>query len=587
MNIIKKREGKNKKTTAQQYRTQKLSTKARYTGTPKNSISSQPVDVDHDTVVCVERLADDGRGIAIVQGKTVFVQGALVGEDVTVAVNKRAPKYIDARVHKVIKASPLRQTPPCPVFSRCGGCSVQYMPAAEQVAFKQHAVLSQLSRWSTITPDTLLPVLTDTEYGYRQRVRLAVDYTKAGELLLGFREADSHAIVNIDTCMVLSPNLQTVIPPLRQWLSQIKANLVSHIELVNTTEVVVANDGKQDQKGDKITGGSVGVIVRHTRPLTNADRQQLQHVLSAGQTAKITVNLWFQREKQGVLEDSNGAEVDPRLEYVLTLNAPIVDTLIADTSIVTPSQPNPIEASLSFRFHPQDFIQSNPFINQQMVQQTIALLAPKSHETVMDLYCGIGNFSLPLALHAKHVLAVEGVENMVVRASDNAQRNHIENITFITQDLSQPTLLRASVKAHRQQQGAGLSANSTTKKSGKKSVIDALLLDPPRGGAKAVCENIGELSPQRIVYVSCDSSTFTRDAGLLVDNGYRLSTLGIMDMFPQTSHVEIMALFTLESVVAGIADPSLKRSNKAHSSRTALTRSSQSATKPKRVRKLG
>ncbi|EGG95114.1 RNA methyltransferase, TrmA family [gamma proteobacterium IMCC1989] len=493
------------------------------------------------------------------------MQGALVGEEVTVAIKKRMPKYIDARVHQIIKPSALRQTPPCPVFSRCGGCSVQYMSAEEQVAFKQDAVLSQLSRWSQITPDTLLPVLTDTEYGYRQRVRLAVDYTKTGELLLGFREVDSRAIVNIDSCMVLNPNLQKLIHPLRQWLSYIKAHVVSHVELVNTTHSAAPASGDGTE--------AVGIVVRHTRLLASADRLQLQQCMSTFKKAGLTVNLWFQSQKKGVLEDSNNIEVDPRLEYVLPLASPLL-----------------------FRFHPQDFIQSNPSINQKMVEQAIALLAPQSHEIVMDLYCGIGNFSLPLALHAKHVLAVEGVEAMTIRAADNAHCNGINNVTFITQDLSQPKLLRASVSAYCQKQDAFQSAaqpitqsitstaqvDSSTKKPAKQGVIDALLLDPPRAGAKTICENIAELLPQRIVYVSCDSSTFARDAGLLVDNGYRLSTLGIMDMFPQTSHVEIMASFIVDSATA---DPSLKR--RKASSRSSQSVTKQSVTKPKRVLKLG
>jgi 23S rRNA (uracil1939-C5)-methyltransferase len=346
---------------------------------------------------------------------------------------------------------------------------------------------------------------------------------------------------------------------------------VSHIELVSTTNHVGENVARE-------AGGAVSIVIRHPRPLVSADRQQLQQVLSTVGSDELTVNLWFQSQKGGVLADSSCVDVNPRLEYILLLDDMIEPSIL------------PITPSLSFRFHPQDFIQSNPFINQQMVKQAIALLAPKSHETVMDLYCGIGNFSLPLALHAKHVLAVEGVDDMVARASENAQYNQIENITFIAQDLSQPGLLRASVNAYRQKQPVEISSSSAvqvkqnSKQTVKKGVIDALLLDPPRGGAKIVCENISELSPQRIVYVSCDSSTFARDAGLLADNGYRLSTLGVMDMFPQTSHVEIMALFVADSVVT---DPSAKRTKKTHSSRSALARSSQSVIKPKRALKLG
>jgi 23S rRNA (uracil1939-C5)-methyltransferase len=205
-----------------------------------------------------------------------------------------------------------------------------------------------------------------------------------------------------------------------------------------------------------------------------------------------------------------------------------------------------------------------------MILQAIELLAPQSDEVILDLFCGIGNFSLPLALRAKHVIGIEGIDTMVARAAENAKHNQISNASFMTKDLSAigswATLLRT---------GVGSDVRSTNTHSASSDftatqlTIDALLLDPPRAGAKTVCEKINELSPQRIVYVSCDSSTFSRDAGILVNSGYRLAQLGVMDMFPQTSHVEIMALFTV--------DPSFKKGKISRNTHQKTTRSTSSA----------
>ncbi len=451
-----------------------------------SSLYAKPVETKEPISLHIERLADDGRGIAVEHGKTIFVTGALDGETVLTTMTKRSHKFNEGRVKSITHASPDRIVPPCAVFSRCGGCSVQYMPSEKQLAFKQTAVLSQLSRWANISPQQLVPTISVKEYGYRQRVRLAVDYAKDGELFLGFREEASHRLVNITACVVLEPALQAALPILREWLGSIKAQLVSHIELVNTETTIT-------------------VVVRHTRALPETNRHPLATLFVQ---ASITAEVYFQGAKNAVLENVAGETVDPRMEYALVLQQP-----------------------LALRFHPQDFIQSNLEVNQAMVAQALDLLAPQPTEHIVDLFCGIGNFSLAIAQQAKHVTGIEGIDAMVGRARDNAQYNQLDNLTFLVQDLSDASF-DASVITNNVRFSAPLS-------------VDGLVLDPPRSGAKEICQNIRKLLPKRIVYVSCDSSTFARDAKILVENGYVLSHLGLMDMFPQTSHIELMALFVL------------------------------------------
>ena len=447
----------------------------------------------------IDRLADDGRGIGYDQGKTIFVDGALAGEQVKTMITKRASKFNEGRVYELLSHSTDRVMPPCPVFSRCGGCNLQHLDAKQQLAFKESSVSSQLQRWAGISPQNQLPAIQVSAYGYRQRVRLAVDYDKTGDLFLGFRESASHRLVNITECAVLEPSLEALLAPLRKWLSAIKAKVVSHMELV-CAELVNT------------------VVVRYVRPLDINARQQLATLLpdvdvyfQGGKQAGLDSSSSYKGTIKGVLENASGESQMPRLSYTLQLEKPI-----------------------SLLFHPQDFIQSNLAVNQLMVKQAIELLSPQPHEHIVDLFCGIGNFSLAIAQKAKFVTAIEGVPEMVERARSNAERNHLENLTFLASDLSNPQF-RGKIITH----------NPALKEP---LGVDSLLLDPPRSGAKAICEKIDELLPKRIVYVSCNSSTFARDAKILVDKGYTLLTLGVMDMFPQTAHIEIMALFTLTLV---------------------------------------
>jgi len=241
---------------------------------------------DSNTIILdIERLADDGRGIGFYQGKTVFVAAALVGETVAVRLLKQTNKYSEACVTQLIQPSSHRIQAKCEYFDRCGGCTLQHMPADQQVSFKQEAVLSQLSRWAKIEPQEILPALSSHAYEYRQRVRLAVNYTKRGEVQLGFREADSHQIVNVSHCSVLKPSLQSTFDVIRLWIESIKPNNVSHVELVDPVE-------------------RIGIVVRHTRKLPVIDRQALISALLARTVKSSSVcefSLWFKGEKLGAL----------------------------------------------------------------------------------------------------------------------------------------------------------------------------------------------------------------------------------------------------------------------------------------------
>lgn len=430
-------------------------------------------------------LSDDGRGLADVDGKKIFVKGALPGETVDAFISQSHRRYSEAKVKTIHKPSQDRQQPLCPVFKHCGGCSVQYMPHEQQLTFKQQAVLSQLSRWAGLAPDTLLPPISQSSYHYRQRIRLSVDYARNDDLFMGFREEGSRRLVNIEHCAVLAESLDVLLPLLRQWLLELPPRRVSHIELVGTPT-------------------HSGVLVRHVRPLSLEQRQSLSKLLARQQDSQHPdITLWFQGGKKArdsmedlALESVDGDTVDPRLHYAL--------------------------GDLSLSFHPQDFIQANARVNQSMVRQAMTLMAPQPHEHIVDLFCGMGNFSLPLATLAQRVTAVEGVASMVERGQANAYVNQINNLQFLARDLADEAAV------------GELTALGE---------IDGLLLDPPRSGAKIISQQIMKLNPKRIVYVSCDSATFARDAGILAGQGYRLVQLGVIDMFPQTPHIEVMGKF--------------------------------------------
>lgn len=417
----------------------------------------------------VERLANDGRGIAFVDGRTWFVDGALPGEEVDARVMGARSQIVEARSERVLAASAQRRMEPCPHARVCGGCNLQHLSAADQLALKQRSLAEQLSRLAGIEPQVWAPPLSGPEFGYRRRARLAVRWdNKARRLDVGFRAGASQDIVSIRECHVLVQPLQALLPALLSVLHELdKPQAVGHVEL--------------------FSGTADAVLVRHTAALAEADLQRLTTFAQAQ-----GVQLWLQGE--GPPQPLDAA-------YALGYRLPAWD--------------------LELAWRPGDFIQVNAPVNEAMVAQALDWLAPEAGERVLDLFCGLGNFALPLARQGAQVVAVEGVDEMVERARTNAARNGLVNAHFHQADLSKPL-------AEAQWAEGGFAA---------------VLLDPPRDGALELVRQMATLGARRVVYVSCNPATLARDAAELVRQGYELKRAGVLDMFPQTAHVEAMALF--------------------------------------------
>lgn len=417
----------------------------------------------------IERLAGDGRGIAFHEGRTWFVSGALAGEAVEARVLNARGKVVEARLERVLQASPERREAPCRHYSRCGGCTLQHLPHEAQLALKQRTLAEQLQRVAGVQPDAWAPPLSGPAFGYRRRARVAVRWdVKARELHVGFRAEASQDIIAIDDCPVLVQPLQSILRHLPTVLRSLeKPQALGHVEL--------------------FSGSAEALLVRHVAPLPAQDLARLQAFCE-----QANAQLWLQGEGEP-------APVEPA--------APLGFALA------------PWQLELAWR--PGDFVQVNAQVNTAMIEQALAWLAPQADERVLDLFCGLGNFALPLARLAREVVAVEGVQAMVDRAAANARNNNVHNARFFQTDLSQPLA------------GTGWAAEG----------FSAVLLDPPRDGAYEVVQGIARLKASRLVYVSCNPATLARDAQVLAGQGYRLTRAGILDMFPQTAHVEAMALF--------------------------------------------
>ena len=433
----------------------------------------------------IERWSHDGRGLTNLDGKTLFIQGALPGERVSVRLVAEHSRFIEARVDQIIEASIDRTEPPCVHYHECGGCQLQHVKPDAQIALKQDAVVQQLQHWGKVAPKRILSPIGVADTGYRNRARLGVWYENDGSVSLGFRQQQSKTIAAIQSCLVLAPELNALIKPLQTWLESHSLKVVTHIELIRG-------------------GNESAVILRHIKKLSEQDLHQLKQFAQQYQCA-----VWLEPNGNIGLTDVDGNACNPRLNYLV--------------------------GELQLSFHPQDFTQVNPRVNEQMVARALALLNLQPHERILDLFCGIGNFTLPLARVCREVIGIEAIESMVLRGRENAERLGISNAKFIAANLADMT--------HTQWQRLA---------GGKEHEIAAILLDPPRDGAKEVVTTIKQwvetkqLSPRRIVYVSCNPATLARDAAILAEAGYQLDAAGVLDMFPHTSHVESMALFLLK-----------------------------------------
>jgi 23S rRNA (uracil1939-C5)-methyltransferase len=419
-------------------------------------------------------LAHDGRGVARVDGKAVFIDGALPGERVRFRVIKRRRQMDEAGLVDVLIASPDRVVPRCAHFGVCGGCTLQHLSAAAQLAAKERQLLENLQRIGTVQPTQVLPPLRGPDWAYRRRARLGIKYVhKKGRVLAGFREREKPYIADIKRCEVLLAPLAT----LPEELAALTETLAIR-EKIPQVEVAA---------GDHATA-----LVFRVLQAPGAD--DLEKISAFGAARGLQIFL-----QTGGLETVRAVRPDyAPLNYAVDGGSVVIE------------------------FGPVDFIQVNRDINASMVDAAIALLRPEASDAVLDLFCGLGNFTLPMARRARQVLGVEGDALLVSKALANAARNGIDNARFAVQNLFEP-------------KSFGLWADER---------YDLVLLDPPRAGAAELLTRMRHWRPRRVVYISCHPGSLARDAGILVaEHGFTLSAVGVMDMFPHTTHVESIAVF--------------------------------------------
>lgn len=424
----------------------------------------------------VETLGHDGRGIARQEGKVQFVDGALPGETVMAKVVGSRSKFDELRTVEVLEEAPDRVVPPCDYADLCGGCSLQHMTADAQIRFKEDTLREHFAHFGGIEPEEwVVPMRSADVLGYRRKARMGVRYVQAREsVLVGFREKRNSFLTDIDRCVVMDPRIGERITPLRELLHSLDA-----FSRIPQVEVACGDD-------------AAAMVFRNMDALSDPDRAAL---MAFGQAHEL--HIYLQPKGPDTVHRIWPEGGEERLSYRLD------------------------EFDLTMKFHPMDFTQVNAGINSTMVHRAVEWLDIQPDERVLDLFCGLGNFTLPLARKAGRVVGVEGDDAMVVRGRENAELNGLDNVSFHGADLqgdftSQPWALEG---------------------------FDKILIDPPRSGAQEVCEYLTAFGAKRIVYVSCNPATLARDAGVLVRNGYRLVRAGVMDMFPHTTHVESIAMF--------------------------------------------
>jgi len=424
----------------------------------------------------IASVTHDGRGIADTSGKKVFVAGALAGEQVRYMRRKFRRKFDEAELLEIIEASPDRIEARCEAFGRCGGCALQHVSVDQQRAIKFQTLRDNLERIGNVEPERWLDALTGPDWNYRRRARLAVkDVTAKGRVLVGFRERHAPFITDMHRCEVLAQPLDGLIDALSELIGELSISA-----RLPQIEVAVAEN-------------AVALVFRVLDPPNEEDCSALRRFAD-----RHDVRVYLQPGGLDSIEILHPPKAPEPLRYTLP------------------------DFDVHIEFEPVDFVQVNSDINRCMVAAAIELLAPEAQDRVLDLYCGIGNFSLPLARRAAAVLGIEGDSNLVRRAASNAADNGLGHAQFRCADL----------------------AAIDGSESWLREPWDRLLLDPARSGAAEVVQHIDKIGPRRIVYVSCHPGTLARDAGVLVnDAGYRLEAAGIIDMFPHTAHVESIAVF--------------------------------------------
>ncbi|MEN8214076.1 MAG: 23S rRNA (uracil(1939)-C(5))-methyltransferase RlmD [Pseudomonadota bacterium] len=424
----------------------------------------------------IESLSHDGRGVAHIDGKTTFIHGALPGEKVSFIYSRTQRHHDEGVVDAVLEPSPQRVEPGCENFSLCGGCSLQHLGAEFQIAYKQQALLDAFQHIAGLEAGVVMPPLVSEPWGYRRKARLGVKYVaKKGKVLIGFRERGSSFVAEMQRCPVLHPAIGEKLGALAEVVESLSVrDKIPQIEVAMGDETVI-------------------LIFRLLAPLTAEDAEKLGSYCS-----EQPWNCYIQEGGPLTVRPLDGNSVT--LSYHLP------------------------EQQLQFDFLPTDFTQVNTAVNRRMISQAMQWLAPRPGERILDLFCGLGNFTLPLAQLCDSATGVEGDAALVERAQQNANKNNIGNVDFHVANLYDEVAGRSWMKHH----------------------YDAALIDPPRSGAQEMMPLLSRLGTGRILYVSCYPGTLARDAALLTEQGYQLVQAGVMDMFPHTAHVESMALFELK-----------------------------------------
>ena len=425
----------------------------------------------------IESLDQEGRGVTHVEGKAIFIEGALPGEKVTYSSYRKKPSYEFARIEHILRESPNRVQPKCPHYGMCGGCAMQHADVSTQVAAKQRMLEDNLWHIAKVKPESMLPPIVGPAWGYRHKARLRARYVPMkGRVLVGFNEKHSSYVADMQQCLVLPPHVSALIVPMQELLAKLSIR-----DSMPQVEVAV---------GEKVTV----LVLRILQPVEPQDEPLMREFAD-----RHGVQLWLQSKGPDTAAPFHPLDA-PHLSYTLP------------------------EYDLEYPFWPTEFTQVNPAINRVMIRRAMALLDPKPGERIADFFCGLGNFTLPIARMGATVLGMEGSAALVRRARESAERNGLEHATeFREADLFEKTSDSLKALGH----------------------FDKWLIDPPRDGALELIKAIeDDTAPRRIVYVSCNPSTLARDAGLLAQvKGYRMLAAGVINMFPHTAHVESIALF--------------------------------------------
>ena len=422
----------------------------------------------------IDDLSHDGRGVATWGEKKVFVHGALPGERVMARLTDRKRSYDEGETLEVLEASPDRIEPRCPHFGQCGGCSLQHLAGHRQIEAKQNSLLQNLERIGKVTPDTIWEPLTGPAWGYRRKARLSVRYVhKKERVLVGFRERYGRFVADMQECHVLDPRIAERLPELSALIYSMDAR-----RTIPQLEVACGDD-------------NCALVFRHLEPLSEPDLEKLRNFARGSGIA--------------VLLQAKGPDSICCLE--------------------------PESLELSFKipefggemfFEASDFVQVNAAMNRAMISRVVELLDPCAEDRVLDLFCGLGNFTLPIASRAGEVVGIEGDRALVRRAESNAVHNGVNNVHFYAADLNEDAAAAPWLR----------------------QPYDKVLVDPPRSGAEFILQHIAASGASRVVYVSCHPASLARDAGILTEQfGFRLVGAGVMDMFPHTGHVESIAIF--------------------------------------------